>query len=274
MVERMKRRSLIRAMVVLTPFMACGCSWVMPHPARSSSVIGDADTPRDGRCSLAVAQDRRLLPDGIAATGLPSALIIHADFASAPNIRTISNGQAVAFEASTRDADPPRNYGPEMNRHGIAGPAPPRSTSWRIEVVDSQGNVPAADAALTNGSRFALREAQGSQYLRLAPKAGSTTVPRAEASLFIVYKADIPDSTRPTTCDETIRDEDFVFLRATAPSAWASLNQQGGLGISEAMAGKPASDSHSNPLCARQEERCRTDSKGGLICVSAPVCGE
>ena len=96
--------------------------------------------PGDGRCSLAVAQDRRSLPEQIAAEGIPTPLIIHLKSVEPSSSRNISNGQRVDFEASTRDADP---------------------------------------------------------YLRLDTQAASITGPRAEASRFILYKADIPDMRQP-----------------------------------------------------------------------------
>jgi hypothetical protein len=271
---RVGSRTHFRPIVILVAVVLGGCSWFLPHPERSSSDIGDANTPRDGRCSLAVAQDRRSLPEQIAAEGIPTPLIIHVQSVEPSSSRNISNGQWVDFEASTRDADPPRNYATGMSRHASPAQAIPHSTPWRIEAVDAQGEVLASDARLTSGSLLTLRESEGSGYLRLDTQAASITGPRAEASRFILYKADIPDSTRPTTCDEQIRDEDFVFLRALAPSVWASVGPQGVLGVQQAESAKPASNSHSNPLCARQTERCRTDPQGGLVCVSAPVCAE
>jgi hypothetical protein len=251
-----------QSIVVLALAVLGGCSWFLPHPDSSSNVLGDADTTRDGRCSLAVAQDRRLLPRQIAAAGIPTPLIIRTRSPGASNNRNIGNDQSVEFDASTNLASPAQTA--------------PHGTAWRIKVVDTQGEALAGDATLANGSVFALREDKGSGYLRLDTRSTSTTttVAQAEASRFVVYKADAPDSTRPTTCDEQIREGDFVFLRVLEPSAWASVDSLGALGIQGAAFGKPVPDSHSNPRCARQEERCRTDSLGGLVCVWAPVCAE
>jgi hypothetical protein len=249
-------RLRIQSIVVLV-LLLDGCSLFLPHPDKSSNVLGDADTPQDGRCSLAVASNRRSLPDLIAGEGIPTPLIIHVRSSVGSKSRTVSTGQSVDFEASTN--------------HASSAQAAQHSTAWRIQTVDARGEALADGAVLANGSVFALREDTTSGYLRLDIQAVNTTVPQTEASRFIIYKADVPDSTRPTTCDEWIRDEDFVFLRTLTPSAWASADPLGMLFVQEAVRGKPAS---SNPFCVRQEERCRTDSLGALVCVSAPVCGQ
>jgi hypothetical protein len=248
-----------------------GCSWFLPHPEKASNVIGDADTPEDGRCSLAVAQNRKSLTGQIIADGVPKPLIIHVQSPSAA-MRAVRFGQSIYFDPSTSDADrdskPPRS---------IAGHA-----IWRIESAQDPSTEVAEEAVLTGGSTFLLRDPSASGYLRLASKATSvavtavTAVTRAEASRFVILKADVPDSTRPTTCDEQIRDEDFVFVRILAPSTWVNVAAAGNLEVKPTPAGmRPApGGSNTNPLCAREEERCHTDSRGGLVCAWAPVCGD
>jgi hypothetical protein len=242
------------ALVVLS-----GCSWFLPHPEKPSNVIGDADTPRDGRCSLAVAQNRRLQPGQVIADGVPKLLIIHVQSPGATT-REVRIGRSVYFDPSTRETDPPRT------EHAL----------WRIDSVQYQGNEISEDAVLTDGSIFLLREPRESGYLQMGGGAVRLAAPRAEASRFIIFKADVPDPTRPTTCDEQIRDEDFVFMRMLAPSTWVSVAATGILQVQPAPAGtRPVpAGSNTNPLCAREEEHCHTDSRGGLVCAWAPVCGD
>jgi hypothetical protein len=241
------------ALVILS-----GCSWFLPHPEKTSNVIGDADTPRDGRCSLAVAQNRRLQPGQVIAYGVPKLLIIRVQSPSATT-REVRIGRSVYFDPSTREAHPP-------TEHAL----------WRVDSVQNTGNEISEDAVLTDGSIFLLREPQGSGYLQMGSNAARLAVRRAEASRFIILKADVPDPTRPTTCDEQIRDEDFVFMRVLAPSTWVSVAATGTLQVQPALAGeRPApGGSNTNPLCAREEEHCHTDSRGGLVCAWAPVCGD
>lgn len=268
--------ALIRPVAIIGIALLCGCSWFLPHPESSSNVIGDADTPRDGRCSLAVAQHRKSLPGQIVADGVPTPLVIHMQFSIATN-REIKSGQSIYFEASSRDADPPRNFGPDMSRHSSSPSQPiPQPLLWRIEGVDPRGTVIADNAVLMEGSLFELREPEGSSYLLLETKAANVAVPRGAASRFILYKADVPDPTRVTTCDEEIRDGDFVFVRTLAPSAWVNVASPGILRVQQFPAGSAPSPagSNSNPRCAREEERCHVDRNGGLVCVWAPVCGD
>ena len=251
-------RTTLCSIALVATVVLSGCSWFLPHPEKTSNVIGDADTPRDGRCSLAVAQNRRLLPGQVIADGVPKLLIIHVQSPGATT-REVRVGRSVYFDPSTREAHPP-------TEHAL----------WRIDSLPNQSNEIPEDAVLTDGSMFLLREPEGSGYLQMGSKAVRLAVPRAEASRFIILKADVPDPTRPTTCDEQIRDEDLVFMRVLAPSEWVSVAVTGILQVQPALAGaRPApGGSNTNPLCAREEEHCHTDSRGGLVCAWAPVCGD
>ena len=249
-----------------------GCSLFLPHPDKSTSILGNAETPRDGRCSLAVVQDRKGLTRQIDAASVPVALLIHAQ--SSHSMREIRNHQSIYFEASRRDADRPRIYSPEMNRHEPSSPAPNTpAPSWRIESIDSRDTE--GDAVLMSGSLFELLDPQRQEYLLLGSETGDTLVSRAQGSRFMVYKADVPDPTRPTTCDEQIRDEDFVFMREVTRSTWVHVSAAGTLNIHEIAGGKMLhpNGSSQNPDCTREEERCHNDSRGGLTCAWVPVCG-
>jgi hypothetical protein len=73
-----------------------------------------------------------------------------------------------------------------------------------------------------------------------------------------------------------VRDEDFVFIRVLTPSMWVNVAATGMLEVKHTPAGTRSTPdaSNTNPLCAREEERCHTDSRGLLICAWTPVCGD
>jgi hypothetical protein len=251
-----------RSMAAIGLTLLGGCSWFLPHPEKSSNIIGDADTPQDGRCSLAVAQARKSLFGQIVAAGVPKPLIVHAQFASSN--RDIRNGQSIYFVASTRDTDPPREFA-GVSRHQSKGEPTAHSEMWQLKNLNRDGEAAAGDTVLLDRALIELRELQG-----------GAEPPRAELSRFIIYKADVPDPTRPTTCDAQIRDEDFVFMRALDPSTWAGVTATGSLEVQRGRPGRTTvpDGSNKNPDCAREEERCHTDAHGGLVCAWAPVCGE
>lgn len=233
-----------------------GCALFFPHPNQESNVIGDADAPQDGRCSLAVAQIRKSLPAQIVADGIPTPLIIHSPSATATH-RGIDSGQSVYFETLTRSAD-----------------APPMSSPWlwQIESVDSTGAAVSGGGLIITGGVVNLRTHQATGYLKLDQTTNETK--RNEASRFILYKADVPDATRPTTCDEQVRDQDFVFIGAVDSNAWVTVSDAGVLSARYALPVGIRTTSGSHPLCTREEEQCHTGPRGGLVCVWAPVCGD
>jgi hypothetical protein len=241
-----------------------GCSWFLPRPEQASNVIGDADTPQDGRCSLAVAQNRKSLPGQIVADGVPKLMVIHLQSPNAA-ARQVKFGQTVYFEASSSTDQETKPAQPIAAR-GL----------WRIESAQDQGAQVAEESVLMGGNTFLLSDPQGSGYVQLAGKALSLAAARSEASRFTVLKADVPDSTRPTSCDEQIRDEDFVFIRVLTPSMWVNVTATGMLEVRRTLPGTRSTPdaSNANPLCAREEERCRTDSRGLLVCAWTPVCGD
>ena len=120
--------------------------------------------------------------------------------------------------------------------------------------------------------RFGVSQASG--YLHLQPGAASASVAAAQASDMVIGKADVPDQTRPTTCDSLIRDGDFVFLRAIQTNTWVNVHADGGLYTqSVPYSLRPgASGSDGGAKCARDRELCSTDRDGGLVCVWTPEC--
>jgi hypothetical protein len=246
-----------------------GCSWILPHP----SVVPDR---RIAECSLGVLQARKELPKTRSAAGMPSPLIIR-DGSRRGEDRLIRSGQSVYFVATRHDEELLRNYGPDMSRHLISiDPAvpPPPTSLWQIETLDPKGNPLASGALMSDPSIVRLRNVAAAGYLEFGNNAQTPSAPLDRATEFALYKADVPDSTRPTTCDAQIRDGDFVFLQAVEPSTWVNVTDAGAFYVTPLPTRElPApADSRRNPRCAQDEERCHTDQIGGLVCAWAPVC--
>jgi hypothetical protein len=246
-----------------------GCSWILPHP----SVVPDK---RIAECPLGVLQARKDLPKTISAAGMPSPLVIR-DRSRSGEDRLIRSGQSVYFVATRHDVELLRNFGPDMSRRLISiDPAvsPPPTSLWQIEALDPDGKPLASDTLLPDPSLVRLRSVATPGYLEFGKDAQTPTAPLDRATRFALYKADVPDSTRPTTCDAQIRDGDFIFLQAVEPSMWVNVTDAGAFYVTPLATRESAApaDSSRNPRCAQDEESCHTDQDGGLICAWAPLC--
>jgi hypothetical protein len=245
-----------------------GCSWILPHP----TAVPDKGI---AECPLGVLQARKELPKTISAAGMPSPLIIRGNSRSGDD-RLIRSGQSVYFVATRHDVELVRNNGSDTSRHLIPiDPAVQPATSlWQIEMLDPNGNALAGGALMSDPSVVRLRDVAAAGYLEFGKNAQIPTAPLDRATRFAIYKADVPDSTRPTTCDAQIRDGDFVFLQAVKPSTWVNVTDAGTFYVAPLPTREsPApADSSRNPQCAQDEERCHTDQNGGLVCAWAPVC--
>lgn len=245
-----------------------GCSWILPHPG----VVADK---RIAECSLGVLQARKDLPKAMSAAGMPSPLILRDGSSRRGEDRSIRSGQSVYFVATQHDVELLRNYGPDTSRRliSIDPEVPPPPTSfWQIEALDAKGNPLASGALMSDPSVVRLRNVAAAGYLEFGKNAQTPTAPLDRATEFALYKADVPDSTRPTTCDAQIRDGDFVFLQAVEPSTWVNVTDAGAFYVTPLPTEESPVDSRRNPRCAQDEERCHTDQNGGLVCAWAPVC--
>jgi hypothetical protein len=228
------------------------------------------------QCPLDVARTRKELPQKMQARGAPALLIIrenspnHAD-------RLIRNGQAIFFVATRHDEERTRGVEPSRSRQVVSRePAvPPAPASiWRIETFDSSGGALAIDSLLLDASFVRLRNPSAAGYLRLVDDAQSIS-PLGQATSFTLFKADVPDSTRPTTCDAQIRDADFVFVQSVAPRNWIGVSDAGELLVRHfPITGQSSSSQDIGyPVCAQEEEeRCLNDKDGELVCAWAPLC--
>jgi len=127
----------------------------------------------------------------------------------------------------------------------------------RIEGLDPHDDPLEEGAGLTDGSRVRLRAGRHGGFVYFEGP--------GSPSLLVIRKADVPDQTRPTTCDERLRDGDFVFLRTVSPSIWIGLSARGtGPPV-------PVAAPADRKKCVRDREICRTD-RGGPVCAWAPDC--
>jgi hypothetical protein len=171
--------------------------------------------------------------------------------------RLVRNGDAIYL-----NAQPPR--------------APEAVSTWIVDGPELKGQQLQAGAELADGVSLLLRSIDGSGYLLARPAGDGTSVPVAvrDGTRFVIYKADNPDPSRPTTCDALLRDGDFVFVRAVTPDAWISV---GATGIPYRQSAASTQDvarvrRGEDPGCLKDEQRCYTDQDGGLVCAWAPSC--
>jgi hypothetical protein len=151
-----------------------GCSLITsafphPNPARPDRGIE--------QCPLEVSQSRKQLPSMIQAHGVPNPLIIRDRSLSAGN-RLVKTGQSIYFFATRHDADPPRNYAPDMNRHVISmEPAVPipDSSVWLIGGLDENGKLLPDGYTLSDKSLIRLRNSVGAGYLEIVNDLQSIT---------------------------------------------------------------------------------------------------
>jgi hypothetical protein len=199
-------------------------------------------------CALEKIEARKELPrsGGIEGTATPF-VIDKASFQDGD--RRVRSGDLVAFSLNA----------------GAAGPSPLHSS--RVLALDPSGVALPPLTPLSDGSLVVWDDesAAGTPGITRESSAGA---------VFILVKADVPDRTRPTTCDDQIRAGDFVFLRTPNPSAWVTATAAGVPDIQHRLLARQSTPSGGagNPACASDHETCRTDAGGGLVCVWAPSC--
>lgn len=221
---------------------------LFPHPDVSSAPL------EPGECSLEHGQARKMLPRAPGISGIATPFVLRE---TSPPVadRIVRGGQLISLSLSERPA----------------GTAPP--AVWRLETVESAGVASAADAPLMDGDIVRLRNDSG--YLMLGSGPRITSGPTTKGTPLIVVKADVPDRTRRTTCDDQVRDGDFVFLRTLAPNLWVGATAGGDIDPKIDMsAPAPAAAETDDSRCAQDHETCRTDEGGGLVCAWAPACAK
>jgi hypothetical protein len=203
-----------------------GCAWILPKPPVAEATAATAAPA----CTLDLAEARRAYATTVVADGAAEPMILLLGDGPTHD-RLVHSGARVVFRSVASLNDPPDLSAPETAPLTIEAPGGASGTSNPI--LDRSA-------------------------VRLSPREG---VPPAAAE-FVIYKADIPNPNRPTSCDAQLRDGDFVYLRAVAPSAWMRV-RDGKLGLPARRSPGP---------CAAPQERCYTDRYGGLLCVRYLEC--
>jgi hypothetical protein len=256
--DRLIRLLSAGATLLLGAPILSGCSLVLPHPEKA--------LPDQGieQCSLDTLQYRRELPTKITAQGTAVPMIVR-HVPPGPD-RLLRNGQSIYFNDTHPHASVSNNQDLGDRIMISLNPliAPKDSSVWILDAVEKESGAAPADSFLSNRVVIRLRTSTG-DYLRVVNGQLSTSSSINNASHFVVYKIDVPDSTRRTSCDEQLRDGDFVFLEALEPSLWLDSSSDGTL--------HGATESGSNGAeCVQERQRCYTDDRGGLVCAWAPKC--
>jgi hypothetical protein len=255
--RRFPFHSACAALLVGVP-MLNGCSLVLPHPSAAPPDRGIEE------CSLDILQYRRQLPKRIAAQGVAVPVIVRHVTPGAE--RLLRNGQAIYFVDTHPQADATRN--PDSGDRQLismnTSRLPKDSSIWILDAADKGPGATPEESVISARALIRLRASKGG-YLRLVDGQPSVSANIEDASRLVVYKIDVPDSTRPTSCDESLRDGDFVFLEALEPNRWLDSSADG------ALHSTPA-DGTNAAACVQDRERCYTDDRGGLACAWGPKC--
>jgi hypothetical protein len=244
------------ALLVGVPLLD-GCSLVLPHPSAAPPDRGIEE------CSLDVLEYRRQLPNRIAAQGVAVPVIVR--HATPDDERLLRSGQAIYFVDTHPQADASQSDSGDRQMISMHTSHLPKDSSiWILEAVDKADGASPEASAVSDRALIRLRSSKGG-YLRLVDGQPSVSANLENASRLVVYKIDVPDSTRPTSCDERLRDGDFVFLEALEPNRWLDSSSDG------TLRSIPANDSNAAP-CVQERQRCYTDERGGLACAWGPKC--
>lgn len=140
----------------------------------------------------------------------------------------------------------------------------PSPATWRIELVQTPSPRP-SPRQLVDGDLIFLWDVKAHRYLRVSSSEGVQH--RPDASIFALYKADVADPNRPSTCDDHLPDGDYVYIREIQSSNWVKVSDSVLLPLSPPL---PAQDIQpvlpvgASSFAANQT--CRTDERGQLLC--------
>ncbi len=220
----------------------CGCAWIMPRPSSTAAAAIGPGTASNCRLDLVEARQAALQNIDAAGVAVPT-VILRADGPSSDRI--IRNGTHVILRSIAAIGDRVASSGTD-------------TAPLTIAPVGGAGSDPVeirGDAVVQLRSR--------------APATGVSAVAQAATSIatldeFVIYKADVPDPNRPTSCDNTLRDGDFVYLRTIVPSAWVEV-RDGTLVPS-------TQPSRAVARCSTPDKECYTDRYGSLLCAHVRAC--
>jgi hypothetical protein len=180
--------------------------------------------------------------------------------------RLLRNGEAIYFADTHPQADASQNVdsGDRQMISMHTSRLPKDSSIWILEAVGKEDGASPEASVISDRGLIRLRSSKGG-YLRLVDGQPGVSANIENASQLVVYKIDVPDSTRPTSCDERLRDGDFVFLEALEPNRWLDSSADG------VLHSIPAKDTDV-AACVQERERCYTDERGGIACAWGPKC--
>lgn len=234
---------VLRRLGLAGSVLFAGCGWQNSLIAIDRAV--PPEPPAQRPCSLAQVQTRRNLPRLPRVEGIAVLLVLRMH-AWADSDRLVRSGQSISLVL------PP------------GGASAPVVLRGRVEGIDPGGAPARKGTALVDGGMVRIRIGRSD---RPATFAGAEA-----ASRLILAKADVPDQTRPTTCDERLRDGDFIFLRTASPSVWVGLSASGEANGPPVLVAR-RSETPDSSGCVRDREVCRTD-RGGPVCAWTPVCAK
>jgi hypothetical protein len=264
-IQSMKRVPLCSEPSIQTPvsyrkcifawtLLATGCAWQNPRNDAYTDAQNDGP-PVLKRCSLEQDQARKAEGRDPEIAGLATPFIIYPVQGSAAD-RFIRNRDAVYFAISTDSAAP-------------------SDVQWSLEMLDPGGRPIEGNTPLASGTLIRLQPAAAAGKNAVTDPKGSGAGDFAPP--FMIIKADVPDQTRPATCDDEIRKGDFVFIHSISPSIWLGATPAGGLNVIPEHRLKPDASKNgtSDPNCTQDREICHTDEAGGgFVCAWAPSCAK
>ncbi len=252
-VARQRGRYGSRIIVLaLNLLCASACSMIQPEPL---SEAGDTMDPRD--CSLELDRSRQVAPCEPKADGAPTLVIIRLSSLgrSGP---TILDRSFVEFSTDQSSPD-----AADKSRH-----------TWRVDLLHTPSPRPGPHR-LFDGDLIYLWNVTSHRYLRVSSPAAAAADAkhRSDASIFVLYKADVTNPNRPSTCDARVRDGDYVYIRALEPSTWFSVSD----GVLEPAplqlpSASGLSELPERPANSAASQRCRTDERNQLLCGWVAQC--
>jgi hypothetical protein len=241
----MAKFRLAGAAVIAGAALVSGCAWVLPKPSAANTGLGASGTGT--ACQLDQSEARRNVIDHVTAIGIPSpAAILRTDGRASD--RTIRNGDRITLRAFTL-AD---------GNHASLGAETATLT------VASVGGVGSDPVEIRGDSVVLLQAHDERPTVAAAQKGESDSSSSPTSDEFVIYKADVADPNRPTTCDNILRDGDLVYLRTVVPSAWVEVRDRALQRESQPI--RPEA------MCRASEQHCYTDRYGGLVCARLANC--
>lgn len=222
---------------------------ILPHPLTPEGVAGDT---RD--CSLELDRSRQVAACEKTAAGAPTLVIIRPSSRSLSD-PTIHDRSVVEFTSDQSFANADRSR-----------------DRWRVELLRKPSPRPSPHR-LSDGDLIYLWNVTAHRYLRVSsPEAAAADVRhRSDASIFALYKADVTNPNRPSTCDARVRDGDYVYIRSLEPSTWFRVSHGD---LEPASLQLPSGRAPQSELTTGSvtDQRCRTDEGDQLLCGWVAKC--